>query len=119
LKEAKKMLADNKVVPQEVISLIVKENNTAVIPVIDEMWVKNPTHWESLYGDIGPPAEPTLIRRFPSTDGALRHSAVRLLGRVGGAESLPLLAAAAAGADPELRVLVEKSTASIRNRIGQ
>ncbi len=99
------------------IALIVKEKNPAVIPVLDELWSRNPTHWESLYGDLGPPAEATLLRRFPGTEGMLRQSVVRLLGRVGGADSLPLLEAATAGADPEMKVLLEKSSASIRSRL--
>lgn len=116
LKEAKDLLERKCEVPPEMIALIVKEKNPAVVPVLDELWSHDPTQWESLYGDLGPPAEPTLIRRFPSTEGMLRQSAVRLLGRVGGANSLPLLEAAVAGANPELKVLLEKSSASIRSR---
>lgn len=116
LKEAKDLLARKGEVPQEMIALIVKEKNPAVVPVLDELWSRNPMQWESLYGDLGPPAEATLIRRFPSTEGMFRQSAVRLLGRVGGPNSLPLLEAAMAGANPELKVLLEKSSASIRSR---
>jgi hypothetical protein len=119
LKEAKDLLDRKVEVPQEIIALIVKEKNAGVIPILDALWFRNPTSWESLYGDLGPPAEATLIRRFPETDGMLRQSVVRLLGRVGGAESLPLLDAAAAGANSELKVLLEKSSAAIRSRLGQ
>jgi hypothetical protein len=116
LKEAKDLLARKGEVPQEMIALIVTEKNPAVVPVLDELWSRKPTQWESLYGDLGPAAEATLIHRFPSTEGMLRQSAVRLLGRVGGPQSLPLLEAAVAGANPELKVLLEKSSASIRRR---
>lgn len=117
LQEVKALLARKAEVPQEMISLIVKEKNPAVAPVLDELWIRNPTQWETLYGDLGASAEVTLIRRFPTIDGMLRHSAVRLLGRVGGADSLPLLEAAATGADSELRILLQKATASIRKRL--
>lgn len=119
LKEAGKLLARDRHVPKEVISLIVKEKNPGVVPILDELWSENSTQWETLYGDVGPPAEATLIRRFPTTEGSLRHSAVRLLGRVGGERSLPLLEAAASGADPELEVLIQKATAAIKARAGR
>jgi hypothetical protein len=115
---ANELVSSKSEVPPEMIALIVKEKNSGVIPILDELWSKNPTHWESLYGDVGNEAEATLIRRVGAADGALRQSIVRLLGRVGGADSLPVLEAARAGADSELRVLIEKSTAAIRGRIG-
>ena len=117
LREVKTLIARKAEVPQEMISLIVKEKNPAVAPVLDELWFRNPTQWESLYGDLGASAEATLIRRFTDTDGMIRQSAVRLLGRVGGADSLPLLEAAVTGADAELKILLQKATASIRNRL--
>ena len=117
LKEVKALIARKAEVPQAMISLIVKEKNPAVAPVLDELWLRNPTHWESLYGDLGASAEATLIRRFPDLDGMFRQSAVRLLGRVGGADSLPLLEAAGAGADAELKILLQQATASIRGRL--
>ena len=119
LNEVNALLARKGKVPPEMIALIVKEKNLAVVPVLDELWFQNPTTWESLYGDLGPPIEASLIGRFPTTDGMLRQSAVRLLGRVGGAASLPLLEAATAGADAELKVLLDKAIASIRSRLGR
>lgn len=119
LKEVQDLLARKREVPQEMISLIVKEKNAGVIPVLDALWLGNPTRWEVLYGDAGPAAEPTLLRRLASAEGMARQSAVRLLGRVGGADSLPLLEAAATGGNPEMKVLLEKATASIRTRLGR
>jgi hypothetical protein len=119
LKEATGLLGSRGQVPQEMIALIVKEKNPAVIPVLDALWIENPPHWEALYGDIGPAAEASLIGRFATTEGMARQSAVRLLGRVGGKDSLPVLeAAAAGGVNPEMKVLLEKASASIRSRLG-
>jgi len=119
LNEAKSLLGGKTGVPQEMIALIVKEKNPGVIPVLEELWSGDPTRWESLYGDVGQAAEATLLRRLPLAEGSLRQSVVRLLGRVGGVDSLPLLEAASKGAGAELKVLIENSTASIRGRIGQ
>ena len=117
LHEVKLLIARKAEVPQDMISLIVKEKNPEVAPILDELWLRNPTHWETLYGDLGPSAEATLIHRFPTIDGMLRQSAVRLLGRVGGADSLPVLEGAVTGADAELKILLQKATASIRGRL--
>lgn len=119
LDEARKLLTAKKEVPVGMIALIVKEKNILVIPVIDQLWSTSPTHWESLYAEVGAPAETTLLRRFPTTEGALRQSAVRLLGKVGGQDSLPYLESANDGAGPELKVLIEKATASIRSRMAR
>ena len=111
------MLDHKTAVPPEMMKLIVKEKIPEVIPVLDELWAGGATRWESIYAEVGPPAEALLLRRFPETNGMLRQSAVRLLGLVGGKDSLPVLEATAKNADPELKVLLEKSTASIRQRL--
>jgi HEAT repeat protein len=68
---------------------------------------------------MGAAAEETVIQRFnTSTEALQRRSAARLLGRVGGSNSLPLLEQALTGADAELRVLLEKAIASVRSRTG-
>lgn len=116
LKEVRKLRVQGKDVPMEMIALIVKEKNPAVIPVLDELWRNNATRWESLYGDVGPAAEAMLIRSFPATEGSQRQSAVRLLGQVGGPDSLLLLEAATTGVDSEMTVLIKNAIASIRER---
>ena len=115
----KKLAAKEQPIPPAIVALVVREKNFAVIPILDELWFKNPMTWESLYGDLGQSAEATVIQRFPGTKGTIRYSAVRILGRVGRADSLPVLSAAAAGADSELRVLLEQAQKSIRTRLGQ
>ena len=89
------------------------------MPILDKLWSEKPVQWESLYAEVGPAAEPGLIQHLATADGALRQSLVRLLGKVGSEQSLPLLEAAHPAADPELKVLIEKSSESIRKRSGQ
>jgi hypothetical protein len=119
LAELEKMVASNEAVPREMIALLVKETNHEVIPVLDELWFKTPMVWETLYGEMGPAAEAAIIRRFPQARGTVRYSAVRLLGKVGGADSLPVLESARTGLDAELKILVEKALESIRARSGE
>lgn len=119
LKEVRRLLAANQPVPPEIVSLIVLEKNAEIVPILDELWYKNPMTWESLYGDLGQPIESTVIKRFGETTGSVRYSAIRLLGRTGGADSLPVLASAGGGSDPELKVLLEQARRSITGRLGQ
>lgn len=113
----KKLMDKEALVPQEMIALIVKEKNLEVIPVLDQLWSKDPTTWESLFADLGPAIEASVIDRFPKTDGPARYSAVRLLGRVGGAASVPVLSGASLGANPELKVLLEQAQKAIHERL--
>ena len=117
--EVKKLIAKGEAVPPEIVALIVKEQNTGIIPILDELWFKNPMAWESHYADLGEPIEGTVLERLPNTTGTIRYSAVRILGRVGGARSLSVLTEAMAGKDPELKVLIEQSKKSISARLGE
>ena len=119
IKVVNRLVADQKTVPKEIVSLIVKEKNAAVIPILDELWFKNPVPWESLYADLGPMIEAKMIDRFPETQGSIRYSAVRILGRVGGRDSLPALEVAATSNDSELKVLLEQAVAAIHKRLGE
>jgi hypothetical protein len=104
-------------VPVEIMAVAVKDKNAAVIPLLDQLWAKTPLAWEELYGDVGNAAESTMLKRFPETQGLIRYSAVRVLGRIGGRASLPVLEAAQAGADSELRILLDQARKSILGRI--
>jgi hypothetical protein len=117
--EVKKLVAKAETVPPEIVGLIVKERNTGIIPILDELWYKNPVAWESFYSELGQPVEEAVIKRFPDTSGTIRYSAVRILGRVGGSRSLSVLTAEMSGKDPELKVLIEQSKKSIAARLGE
>lgn len=119
LREVKRLVAGSDPVPPEIVALVVKEKNLAIIPILDELWFKDPMTWESLYGDLGLPIEATLLRRFPDTKGTVRFSAVRVLGRAGGAESLATLSTMTGGTDSELKILLEQARKSISGRLGQ
>lgn len=113
------LMAKQLAVPTEMVALMVKEKNEGVIPILDHLWTADPTSWERLYGDVGLAAETKILQRFPHTEGSLQFSAVRLLGRVGGAASLPVLEAAKSGANPELSVLLDQAQKSIRERLAK
>ena len=115
--EISKLVDAGKPIPLEMVKLAVVEKNAEIIPILDELWFKNPVEWESLYGDIGPPAESTLIRRYSATQGTIRHSATRILGRIGTEASIPILDGAMDKADTELRVLLQQARQAVTARI--
>ncbi len=117
--EITKRLTKEKPIPPEMVSLAVTEKNLSVIPLVDQLWAKNPVEWELIYSEIGSPAEATMLNRFPQTEGTVRHSAVRILGRVGGTDSLGVLKKVAIGAGPELKVLIAQAEQSILSRTGR
>ena len=119
LAQVRKRMSSNKEIPPEMMQLIVKEKIPAVVPILDELWSKNPELWESAYQDVGRPAEAPLIRRLPEAQGNTRFSAIRILGRVGGPDSLAVLKGISVGTNPELKVLVEQAQKSILARGSQ
>ncbi len=119
LRAVEQLMDKQAVVPPEIVALIVKERNIAVIPYLNQLWFKDATTWETLYGEIGQPIEATVIQRFPKTEGPVRYSAVRLLGKVGGPDSIPVLVAATTGANPELKVLLDQAQKAIHERLAQ
>ncbi len=106
------------VIPYDAVSLVVKEGNPGVLPILHRLWVVNPTRWETLYMAMGPAAEAYLLPRFQTLDESLRRSAVRVLGRTGTEKCLSVLQAAAASAETELRVLIDQAVSAVRTRIG-
>lgn len=113
----KELIAKSQKVPSGIISLIVKEKNEKGIPLIHELWLASPNAWESLYADFGQPIESQVLGSFFRMEGAARHSAIRLLGSVGGSDSLPVLDAAMLGASIETKILLEKAQTAIRQRL--
>jgi hypothetical protein len=120
LKEADKLVAKDLDVPKEMIALAVKEGIANVAGVLDKLWQKNPTHWESLYADVGPAAEKVLLKHVSINDYGRRRSLVRILGKVGGKDSLQELESMkASSTEPELSILIDNSLTAIRSRISQ
>ncbi len=115
----KRLVAEKKSVPRELITLLVESKRVSIIPILDELWFADPGTWEPYYVKLGAAIEPTLIGRLPDASGGIRYSIVHMLGKVGGRDSLPALEAARAGAVPELLLRIETAEKSIRERLGE
>lgn len=115
----KKLDAAKKDVPTSLVSLLAKERRSGAVPVVLRLWKFDTSRWESHILEFGPVIEPGLIEDFPNMDAALRKTAVLLLGKVGGRNSLTLLESARQGADNEMKVRIETAEKAIRQRQGQ
>ena len=103
-------------VPESLVKFLVSRKDPAVIPIVDEFWAREADVWEEYYGELGTPIEDLVLARFDGAKVTLQMSAVRLLGKVGTAKSIPVLEAALPDAIPELQVLIERALESIRAR---
>ncbi len=109
--------AAGKDIPESMIRFLVHHKDPEVLPVIDEIWLANPTEWESLYGEVGLGGEKRLLTHLSDDKTVIRKSAAKLLGRVGTTErSVPALEKMVAGADTEMKVIIERSLAAIHGR---
>jgi hypothetical protein len=115
----KRLHAEDATPPREMIAFLVARKETSIAPILDEIWAKDHTSWEQYYSELGPSIEPLVLSHLSSDSIMLRHSAVRLLGRVGTPASLPKLEALRAGAATELRVLIDRAVAAISQRGGK
>jgi hypothetical protein len=102
--------------PESLVAFLVLRQDAGSIPLIEQLWALDPNKWESHFGGMGAAIEPALLKRFPETTVTQRMSAVRLFGKVGTAAAVPVLEAQFEGANPELRLLLERSLEGIRSR---
>ena len=103
-------------VAQSLVEFLAERKDLAAIPLLDRLWLLDPNKWEESYGSLGQAIEDKVLARFPETTTTQRMSAVRLLGRVGTAKSVPVLEKALPEADAEMKMLIERALESIRGR---
>lgn len=112
----KRLHEEERRIPVELITLLSKAKNAEALPIVEGLWLKDATTWEHHFAEFGSMIEPLVIKRLPDLAISMKHSAGRLLGMVGTSASLPALEAAKEKADPEMRVIIENSERSIRER---
>lgn len=118
LEQALALRSQNKSVPPEMIALCIEQGNEEVLPLLYELWKENPSRWESSFRKIGPASERIFLLGFDEATGSLLQSSCRILGMVGGEQSLPILKLAATNAtDVETRILANSAIQMIRKRL--
>ncbi|WP_035604360.1 hypothetical protein [Haloferula sp. BvORR071] len=103
-------------IPESMLKFLAGRKDAESIPLADALWMSDHDRWEEIYGNFGPPIEALVISHFAGASPPMKRSGARLLGRVGGKASIPILEGARQGADAELAVFIERSLAAIRGR---
>lgn len=116
LKVLREQIAAEDTVSENIVDLLAKGENKEAIPHINTLWMGNPVIWESHYVEFGPEIEPGVLEQLDSDNAPLRHSAIRLLGRIGTESGLPTLRKLIDSEDPEVRVLAERAVNAITER---
>ncbi|MEP2776963.1 MAG: hypothetical protein ABJQ29_12270 [Luteolibacter sp.] len=116
LEVIRKRVATGDPVPESLVELVAKEEIGEAIPLVNELWLKSPGLWESHFAKFGPPIEPLILAQINAESAPLQRSAIKLLGRVGSAESLPALRKFINSDNAEVRVLTERSIEAINAR---
>ncbi len=118
LEEALQLHQAQNDVPSEMIALCIKENTLDVLPLLHALWLKNSSRWEPWFREAGNPAEKILLRGYDRLNIAQRQSACRILGHIGGADSLPALRVTeGTAADAETRITATSSIQLIEKRL--
>ncbi|MDX1679639.1 MAG: hypothetical protein R3242_02810 [Akkermansiaceae bacterium] len=119
LEEARKLRNRGEEVPREMVALCIQQQTFEVLPLLHELWLEQALAWESLLTQLGPRAEPMVLGSYEDTRGVLRQSASRILGKIGGKDSLQVLRnASVVSPNPETRIICKKSIAMIEERLG-
>jgi hypothetical protein len=103
-------------VSENVVALAAKGKIEEAIPSVHTLWIGNPMLWERYYAEFGTAIEPGVLEQLGTEEAPLRHSAIKLLEKVGTEASLPAMRKLAESQDPEVRVLAERAVEKIAGR---
>jgi len=118
LQQALTLKKQRKEITEEMIALCIKLREYDVLPLLHELWQENPTRWEPWFREAGPPSERIIIQGFDACTGSLRQSACRILGQIGGENSLPILKdTASTTGDTETRIMANTAIQMIEKRL--
>jgi PBS lyase HEAT-like repeat len=70
-------------IPQETVQFLTKWSHPAIYPILDEMWLNDPTQWEETYTKAGVLGEVLITKHLTEGTNNIRMSAARILARIG------------------------------------
>ncbi|MFT4175950.1 MAG: hypothetical protein QM627_04780 [Luteolibacter sp.] len=107
---------EHKSIPVELVRLISKGKIVRVLPILHELWKRDPVNWEAAYQEMGESIEPALLADYSSLNVRAQVSATRMLGEIGTAASLPVLQEERSKANREIQLMIDQVSQKIRNR---
>lgn len=114
--EIQRLMDKNLEVSDDFVELMIQERPPGTVDAMVGLWVRESNRWENHLSRLGQDAEKALLARLPDAEGGMLYSLVRLLGNCGGRDAANALSELETGKDSELKLLVGKSIAQIRER---
>jgi hypothetical protein len=102
--------------PEHLVKLVAKHNSPKAIPVMISIWENNTVLWDSELVKFGSAIESPVLERLSSNQAPLVRAAIKILGQVGTAQSIPELRKFLNEKDPELSLLAERAIQQIEQR---
>lgn len=112
----KGLMAAGDPVPESLVALLLKEKETRAIPLVAELWTKNPSIWDSYLAKFGAAAEPVVSPHLSDKEAPLRRSSISILEQIGSRKNLGALRQMTSDKDPEVRVLAVRAVNAIEGR---
>jgi hypothetical protein len=101
------------------IRFLVEKKQEKVLPILHEIWLKQPEKWEAIYILCGEAAEQNIITSFALPSLSIKLSAFRIAARTGTVVSLNALkSVVASDIDQETNTACENAIRNIEERIG-
>ncbi len=117
MKAASILFISEKDLPIEVATFLAKWQQSDLYPILEQLWLNDPTSWEEVFMKSGEPAEARVIKHLTQGSNRLRMSAARIIGRVGGKSGEEALQfALEATTDLELQSSFSNALDAIRQR---
>lgn len=105
---AREMQQQGDKLPRSMVEFLVQRGSPHAVDLLKPLWLTQPAAWEGLLVEVGPSAEPLALQHLESEDRGLQHSAIRILKRIGSADSVAALRAQLTAADDETKLLLEE-----------
>ncbi|WP_411826397.1 HEAT repeat domain-containing protein [Luteolibacter sp. AS25] len=112
----KRHIAEEQTPSEPLVELAVLSKSPDAIQPIHDIWVNSPNLWDKYLIQLGPEVVPLVLQQLTSDQAPLKRSAIKILGEVGGDESIPVLKELLRSEDPEIRMLSERSISDINAR---
>jgi hypothetical protein len=117
MKAAAALFKAEKDLPIESATFLAKWQQPGIYPILEQLWLQDPTSWEEVYMKSGALAEAGLIKHLTEGSNRLRMSAARIIGRVGGKSGAEALQSALESTkDLELQTSFSNAIDAIRQR---
>ena len=105
---AKEVLGRGETMPRPMLEFMVSRKSPEAVPILEVLWMEDPTAWEPIIAEIGPAAEDAVLKHLDDEDAGVRISAVQLLKRVGTKKCVEPLRALLPSADDEMKVRIQE-----------